>query len=32
VSWSRCDHTPAQVIAGVLLGGGVAATVFPLLR
>jgi membrane-associated phospholipid phosphatase len=35
VGWSRVeagDHSPAQVIVGVLLGGVVAGTVFPLLR
>jgi membrane-associated phospholipid phosphatase len=35
VGWARVasgDHSPAQVIVGVLLGGAVAATVFPLLR
>jgi hypothetical protein len=33
--WSRTvldDHTPAQVLAGMLLGTAVAATVFPPLR
>jgi membrane-associated phospholipid phosphatase len=33
IGWSRVqlgDHTPAQVLVGAVLGGGVAATVFPL--
>jgi hypothetical protein len=35
VGWARVeagDHTPAQVLAGILLGGAVAGTVFALLR
>jgi membrane-associated phospholipid phosphatase len=35
VGWSRVasgDHSPAQVVVGVLLGAAVSATVFPLLR
>jgi membrane-associated phospholipid phosphatase len=35
VGWARTasgDHSPAQVIAGALLGGAVTALVFPLLR
>ncbi|HEV8638086.1 MAG TPA: phosphatase PAP2 family protein [Chloroflexota bacterium] len=35
VGWARVesgDHSPAQVIVGALLGGAVAATMFPLLR
>jgi membrane-associated phospholipid phosphatase len=35
IGWSRVqlgDHTPAQVLVGVVLGAGVAATIFPLLR
>jgi membrane-associated phospholipid phosphatase len=35
VGWARVeagDHSPAQVLAGVVLGGAVAGTVFPLLR
>jgi membrane-associated phospholipid phosphatase len=35
IGWSRVqlgDHTPAQVVVGAVLGAGVAATVFPLVR
>ncbi len=35
VAWARVaigDHTPAQALAGVVLGGAVAGTAFPLLR
>lgn len=35
VAWARVaigDHTPAQAVAGIILGAAVAGTAFPLLR